>query len=107
MNNKDNYPNIVLKKQTSNLILKLKELELENKLLKEQLEKAFPVINLEKLNKRTYLQKKYGKLIWWIEFLIILCIKDISRWILYTYKIAPSDLLMKLFQIIKGCKANA
>lgn len=92
------FPNIVLKKQTNNLISKLKELELENKLLKEQLEKAFPVVNLEKINKKDYLIKKYGKLIWWIEFLIILCIKDISRWILFTYKIASSDLLNWIFR---------
>ena len=92
-------------RKTSKILLpRLKELELENKLLKEQLEKAFPVVNLEKINKKDYLVKKYGKLIWWIEFLIILCIKDISRWILYTYKIAPSDLLSWIIKSLKGAK---
>jgi len=51
-------------RKTSKILLpRLKELELENKLLKEQLEKAFPVVNLEKINKKDYLVKKYGKLI--------------------------------------------
>lgn len=84
------------------LLPRLKELELENKLLKEQLQKSFPVVNLEKINRKDYLIKKYGKLIWWMEFLIILCIKDISRWILFTYKVAPSDLLSWIFRSMKG-----
>jgi len=97
-------------KKNKILLQQLKEFELENKILKEQLKKAFPVVKLENIKTWkdifNYLIKKYGNIIWWIEFLIILNIKDIAKWILFNFPVGPSNLLNWIFKLLKGGKFN-